>query len=200
MKNKKNLLPWALAALCVFVWLLRPWERQPQKRLPSSNERIIKLELEALNALAEMEAAQEAATKLTLELDSLKHAQEQLKKQHSRNLAELRKRAPIQVISTNIREAECDSAIDVGQSLLAENERQYEAIGQLHNALDACQEANQKRDSALQHRDQQSSELQQKLATTEKKLEKQKGRTRFWQGTALVLALNEARRWIFQPR
>lgn len=199
MKIKKSiLLPWVLVALCVFVWLLRPWERQPQKQLPSSSERIIKLELEALNALAEMEAAQQAATKLTLELDSLKHSQEQLKKQHSRNLAELRKRAPVQVMSTNIREAECDSAIDVGQSLLAENERQYEVIGQLHNALDACQEAHQKRDTALQHRDQESGQLQQRLATTEKKLEKQKSRTRFWQGTTLVLALNEARGWIFR--
>lgn len=197
---KKNLLLiGALAALCVFVWLLRPWERQPQQQAsPELQVKVIKHELAALNALAEMEAAQQAANKLTVELDSLKNAHQQLKAQHGRNLAELRKRPPVQVISTNIREAECDSAIDVGQSLLAENERQYEAIGQLHIALDACQEAHLQRDSATQQRDEINTQLLSDLTTTQKKLEKQKGRTRFWQGTTLVLALNEARRFFFR--
>lgn len=195
---KKNLLLiGALAALCVFVWLLRPWERRPQQQaVPELQMQVIKHELAALNALAEMEAAQNAANKLTLELDSLKNAHQQLKAQHGRNLAELRKRPPVQVISTNIREAECDSAIDVGQSLLAENERQYEAIGQLHAAFDACQEAHSQRDSAAQHRDQINTQLQADLTTTKSKLEKQKGRTRFWQGTTLVLFMREVARWI----
>lgn len=197
---KKNLLLiGALAALCVFVWLLRPWERRPQQQaVPALQHEVIKLELQTLNALAEMEAAQEAATKLMLEVDSLKHANTQLKQHHGRKLAELRKKPPVPVTTTNIKMAECDSAIDVGLSLLAENERQYAAIGELHTALDACQEAHSIRDSANLVRDQTQLQLQEQLVNTQGKLEKQKGRTRFWQGTTLVLALNEGRRFFFR--
>lgn len=198
----KNLkLYGVLAALCVVVVLffMRACQPRQQVQTPADVQKsIIQLELQALNALAEMEAAQEAANKLTLEADSLRHANHLLQQRHGRQLAELRKRPPVMVTTTNIKLAECDSAIDLGQSLLAENEKQYEAIGELHNALDACQEAHSKRDSLEALQNQRQLHTEQALAKAEKKLDRQVHRTRFWQGTTLVLALNEARRLIFR--
>lgn len=198
----KNLkLYGVLAALCVVVVLFFMRACQPRQQVQSPadvQKSIIQLELQALNALAEMEAAQEAANKLTLEADSLRHANQLLQQRHGRQLAELRKRPPVTVTTTNIKLAECDSAIDVGQSLLAENEKQYAAIGELHNALDACQAAHSKRDSMDLQQELLQVNLQEDLAKTETKLVRQVNRTRFWQGTTLVLALNEARRLFFR--
>ncbi|MBA4304623.1 MAG: hypothetical protein C0424_10400 [Sphingobacteriaceae bacterium] len=197
----KNLkLYGVLAALCVLVVLffMRACQPRQQVQNPAALQKsIIQLELQALNALAEMEAAQEAANKLILEADSLRHANQLLQQRHGRQLAELRKKPPVAVTTTNIKLAECDSAIDVGQSLMAENEKQYAAIGELHNALDACQDAHSKRDSMELLQDQRQLHTEQALAKAEKKLDRQVKRTRFWQGTTFALALNEARRWLF---
>lgn len=204
MTNKKTLLPWVLAAIafCFLLLAFMAWHQYLQQRNTTANLQRDKmqLEIETLNYLTEMEAAQQAATELTLELDSTQHVNRQMQDQHARHLARLRSKPAIPVTTTNVVLAECDSAIDAGHGLLVENQKQQQIIEQLNTSLSACQKAHAKRDTTAKI----DSLIQNGLLATNgmllNQVQKEHNKKRFWQGTTLVLALNEARRWIIQPR
>lgn len=204
MKNKNTLLPWVLAAIafCFLLLAFMAWHQYLQQCETTTDLQRdkMRLHIETLNYLTEMEAAQQAATELTLELDSTQHVNRQMQEQHARHLARLRSKPAIPVTTTNVVLAECDSAIDAGKGLVAENQKQQQIIDELNTSLSACRKAHAKRDTT----DKIDSLIQNGLLETNdmlrKQVQKEQNKKRFWQGTTLVLALNEARRWIIQPR
>lgn len=202
---KKNLkLFGAFAALFVLIWFARPWERQPQQfeaydRKIDSLQRVAqRFNAEAAEAWLAMQKAEAKADKMAEQVDSLRQAVKRTQSQHGQRIAGIRSRPADSVMTTTLVLAECDSCFEVGFQVQLVNEAQAAEIMQLRAALDGCQDANIKKDSAALTAAEKFSISEKRNEQLEGALEKTKRWNKFWKTSTLALALNELRRAVFR--
>lgn len=154
---KKNLkLFGALAALFVLIWFARPWERQPRQleaydRKIDSLERVAaRFNYEAAEAWLAMKEAKAQADLAAVRVDSLNRSIQGLKKKHGQRIEVLRSQPPDSVMTTTLAMAECDSCCEVGFQMQLVSEEQAAEIIDLRAAIDNCEEAYAKKDTAEQ--------------------------------------------------
>lgn len=151
----KNWLTITLLALAILMLFLLPWwgERKAvknyQRQVDSLSRVMNDYKAEAATAWQEMEFYQARANAYGSELAELKKDQQLAKEKHHRQLQALRQAPPVQVITTNIRMAECDSCMEVGQKVARENEVQAMKLVEMDSALASCQRGYLMLDTAL---------------------------------------------------
>lgn len=138
-----------LAVLLVVFWVEFHKEKNYLEKIDSLTDEIFVLKAEAEGAYREMEFYQAKAMALGNELADEQKLTADLKANHHRLIKQLRSQPPVEVVTTNIRMAECDSCMEVGAQIVRENELQKMQLIQMDSALFNCQRGYTNLDTAL---------------------------------------------------
>ncbi|MDP2188556.1 MAG: hypothetical protein Q8J69_07725 [Sphingobacteriaceae bacterium] len=194
----------AFAALVVFVWWVRPWQRQPDlapaydRQIDSLQRLAQRFNAEAAEAWLAMQKAEAKADKMAEQVDSLQQAVKFTQAQHSQRIADIRTRPADSVMTTTLVLAECDSCCEVGFQVQLVNDAQAAEIMHLRAAVEGCQDAYTKKDSAALTAAEKFSISEKRNEQLEGALKKTTSWNNFWKTSTLVLALNELRRAVLR--